>query len=98
MSGKTKPGLMECKKCWPSLCSCKGSGGRRKGAGRKPSPPRVAVTVRITPKAADKLNAYVAAKQSSQAREIESWALRLRVPAVPNDQSLATAGAGLPQP
>ena len=38
-------------------------GGKRQGAGRKPTPPRVAVTVRIAPKAADKLNAYVEAKQ-----------------------------------
>jgi len=62
------------------------AGGKRKGAGRKAGPARVAVTVRITTRAADKLNAYVAAKKSSQAREIEAWALRLRVPvsALPN--------------
>lgn len=55
------------------------AGGKRKGAGRKPGPARVAITVRITKPAADKLNAYVEAKQSSQAREIEAWALRLRI-------------------
>ena len=55
------------------------AGGKRKGAGRKAGPARVAVTVRIIPKSAEKLNAYVAAKQSSQAREIEAWALRLKV-------------------
>ena len=62
------------------------AGGKREGAGRKAGPARVAVTVRISPKSADKLNAYVEAKQSSQAREIEAWALRLRVPvsALPN--------------
>lgn len=63
------------------------SGGKREGAGRKPgkpgkktAPERVAVTVRITAEAAAKLNAFVAAKGTSQAREIEAWALKLRVP------------------
>ena len=55
------------------------AGGKREGAGRKAGPARVAVTVRITPKAADKLNAYVEAKKTSQAREVEAWALRLRI-------------------
>ena len=55
-------------------------GGKRQGAGRKPAPPRVAITVRIKPAAADKLNAYVKVKKSSQAREVEAWALRLRIP------------------
>ena len=55
------------------------AGGKREGAGRKAGPARIAVTVRITKPAADKLNAYVDAKKTSQAREIEAWALRLRI-------------------
>jgi hypothetical protein len=53
-------------------------GGKRKGAGRKPAPPKVAITVRIKPDAAEKLNAYCAAKETSQARAIETWAMRLK--------------------
>jgi len=56
------------------------AGGKRKGAGRKAGPARVAVTVRIKKEASDKLNAYCASKKTSQARAIEAWALRLRVP------------------
>ena len=53
-------------------------GGKRKGAGRTPAPPKVAITVRIKPAAAEKLNAYCAAKNLSQARAIEAWAIRLK--------------------
>lgn len=53
-------------------------GGKRKGAGRKPAPPKAAITVRIKPDAADKLNAYCAAKKLSQARAIEMLANRLK--------------------
>jgi len=53
-------------------------GGKRKGAGRKAGPARIAITVRIKPAAADKLNAHCAAKNLSQARAIEAWALRLK--------------------
>ena len=57
------------------------AGGKRKGAGRKAGPARVAVTVRIKKPAADQLNAHCAAKKTSQARAIEAWALRLRIAA-----------------
>lgn len=53
-------------------------GGKRKGAGRKPGPERVGITIRITKLAAAKLNAYCAAKKLSQASAIERWALNSR--------------------
>lgn len=53
-------------------------GGKRQGAGRKPAPPKVAITVRIKPNAADRLNAHCADKKLSQARAIEAWANRLK--------------------
>jgi len=53
-------------------------GGKRQGAGRKAGPVRVAITVRIKPAAADNLNAYCEAKKTSQARAVESWAIRLK--------------------
>lgn len=53
-------------------------GGKRKGAGRPPAPPKVAITVKIKPAAADKLNAYCTAKKTSQARAIEALANRLK--------------------
>ncbi len=54
------------------------AGGKREGAGRKPGPARVAITVRIKQKSADKLNAYCKAKNLSQARAVEAWANRLK--------------------
>jgi hypothetical protein len=53
-------------------------GGKRQGAGRAFAPPKVAITVRIKPAAADKLNAYCAARKLSQARAVEAWANRLK--------------------
>lgn len=53
-------------------------GGKREGAGRPPAPPKVAITVKIKPKAVEKLNAHCAAKNTSQARAIEAWAMRLK--------------------
>ena len=53
-------------------------GGKRQGAGRKPAPPKVAITVRINPAAANKLIAYCETKKLSQARAIEAWANRLK--------------------
>jgi hypothetical protein len=50
-------------------------GGKRKGAGRKPAPPRQGVTVRISPDAAQRLRAYCTAHGISQAKAIERWAL-----------------------
>jgi hypothetical protein len=52
-------------------------GGKREGSGRKPGSERVAITVRLTKPAADKLNAYCAAKKLSQARAVEAWAIKL---------------------
>lgn len=53
-------------------------GGKRQGAGRKAGPARVAITVRIKPAAAEKLNAHCAANKTSQACAVESWALSLK--------------------
>ena len=53
-------------------------GGKRQGAGRKPASPKAAITIRIKPAAANKLNAYCASKKLSQARAVEAWASRLK--------------------
>jgi hypothetical protein len=53
-------------------------GGKRKGAGRPPAPPKVAITVRIKTEAAEKLNAHCASKKTSQARAVEAWVNRLK--------------------
>jgi hypothetical protein len=57
------------------------SGGKRKGAGRKPLPPgqkAVGVTVRVRPEIAARFAAWCAAKGISQASAFAAWVRRQR--------------------
>lgn len=56
-------------------------GGKRQGAGRKPAPPRVAITLRVDEQTAARFSAYCAEKATSQAKAFTAWVRRL-----PNDK------------
>jgi hypothetical protein len=56
------------------------SGGKRKGAGRKPLAPNqraVAVTVRVRPQVAARFRAWCKARGISQSEAFSTWALHL---------------------
>jgi hypothetical protein len=56
------------------------SGGKRKGAGRKPLAPNqraVAVTVRLRPQVAARFRAWCKARGMSQGEAFSTWALHL---------------------
>ena len=57
------------------------TGGKRKGAGRKPLPPdqrAVAITMRVRPAVAAKFAAHCTALGLSQAATFSAWVARLR--------------------
>jgi hypothetical protein len=53
-------------------------GGKREGAGRKKGPARKSMTVDIKVEALARINAHVDRKGTSQAQEVEKWAMRLK--------------------
>lgn len=47
-------------------------GGKRQGAGRKPAPPRVAITVKVTAHDAARLKTYMQRARLSQSRALSA--------------------------